>query len=164
LTSNETLLDSLLARRDEERQRSQGAKFLIAEEDARLEENRNGRMRWYLHPDLPGACINSMLVYRHEIPPGGRTGLQKIQGNVVSYVVQGSGRSIVNGVEHRWAEGDVIALPPLLHGVTVEHHNDSSEQALLITAEPNLLDAFGVDMGSGFEQVADAPESENASE
>lgn len=157
MTEDRTLLDSLLERRDHERERLQGAKLSIAEEDAILEVNANGTMRWYLHPHVSGACINSMIVYRHEIPPGGSTGKQRVQGNLVSYVVQGSGRTVLDGVEHTWEAGDVIGIPPRLLGVTIQHHNDSDVVAYLITAEPNLIDAFGVDMGSGFEQLEAAP-------
>jgi gentisate 1,2-dioxygenase len=155
--SDATLLDHLFHRRDEERRVRAGARKSVREEDAVLEENRNGRMRWYLHPDLDGSCINCLIVYRHEIPPHSATGLQRAQGNIASYVVSGFGRSVVNGQEHQWKAGDVLGLPPLLNGVTYQHFNESDEEALLITAEPNLIDAFGVDMGSGFEQIEDAP-------
>lgn len=158
MTESGDLLNSLLARRDRERGERERAKLRISAEEAVVETNRNGTMRWYLHPDVPGAAINSTIVYRHEIPPHGATGKQRVQGNVVSFVVQGRGRTVVNGVEHHWEAGDVIGLPPLLDGVVVQHFNDADEEALLITAEPNLVDAFGVDMGSGFEQLEDAPQ------
>lgn len=151
------LLARLLERRDQERAALAGAMLTVPEEQAVLEDSAQGRIRWYLHPDLPGRCIRSTLAYRYEIPPRSATGRQRIQGNVVSFVISGFGRTEVNGVEHPWDAGDVIAIPPLRDGSTVRHFNDSEEEALLITAEPNLLDAFGVDMGSGFEQLEPHP-------
>lgn len=157
-----TFLDQIFARRDEERDRNQRGLILVSEDDALLETNRQGTMRWYLHPDLPGRRIRSTIAYRYEIPPGGATGKQRVQGNIISLVVSGHGRTTVDGVEHEWSAGDVIGLPPRRDGLVVQHFNDSDEVALLMTAEPNYLDAFGVDLGSGFEQIEDAPSTDRS--
>lgn len=154
---DETFFDRVLRRRDREREQRKGGALKISAADAPVETNRHGTMRWYLHPDIPGAAIKSTIVYRYEIPPGGATGKQRHQGNVVSHVVQGHGRTVVDGREHHWAAGDVINLPPLRDGVVYQHFNDSDVEALLITAEPNYLDVFGVDGGSGLEQLEDVP-------
>ena len=127
-----------------------------------MERSPQGVMRWYLHPEIPSGGFTSMIVYRYEIPPGGCTGKQRRQGNMVSFVVQGHGRTVVNGVEHRWDQGDVVALPPLLDGVEYQHFNDSDVEALLITAEPNHLGMLGVDAGCGLEQLATASTWESA--
>jgi gentisate 1,2-dioxygenase len=153
----DTLLDDLIRRRDEQRAQAVGAMHTVALEDAVLEDNEQGRMRWYLHPALEDRCIRSTIVFRYEIPPGSATGLQRFQGNQVSYVISGHGRTLLNGVFHAWEAGDVIALPVLPDGVEVQHFNDSDEVALLLTAEPNFIGAFSVDMGSGFEQLAPRP-------
>lgn len=152
-----TFLDEVFARRDRERARDRAGLINVTEDDALLETNRHATMRWYLHPDLPGRRIRSTIAYRYEIPPGGATGKQRVQGNIISFVVSGHGRTVVDGVEHEWAAGDVIGLPPRRDGLVVQHFNDSDEVAMLMTAEPNYLDAFGVDLGCGFEQIEDAP-------
>lgn len=157
MTDDGTLLGALFARRDRERRERVGSRLSIIEADARYEKNAQGAMRWYLHPDMPGACIDSMIVYRYEIPPHGATGRQRVQGNVVSYVLTGFGHTVVNDVTHDWEAGDVIAFPPLMRGIEFQHFNDSSEEVQLITAEPNLVGVYGVDLGSGFEQLEDAP-------
>lgn len=157
MSETDDLLSRLLERRDRERAALARSMLSVPLEEAVLEENAQGGMRWYLHPDVPGPCIRSMLVYRYEIPPHSATGRQLVQGNIASFVAAGFGRTEVSGVEHPWQAGDVIAIPPLRDGSTVQHFNDSDEEALLITAEPNLLDAFGVDMGSGFEQLEPHP-------
>ena len=152
----QTFLDQIFERRD--RERSAGGVLKVSADDALCETNRQGTMRWYLHPDLPGAAIRSTIVYRYEIPAGGATGKQRVQGNIVSLVISGHGRTVVNGVEHKWSAGDVIGLPPQRDGVVFQHFNESDIEAQIITAEPNLLDAFSVDMGSGFEQIEDVPD------
>jgi gentisate 1,2-dioxygenase len=155
--AGETLLDDLFRRRDEQRAQRAGAMHTVRLEDAVLEDNEQGRMRWYLHPALGDRCIRSTIVFRYEIPPRSATGLQRFQGNQVSYVVSGHGRTLVNGVTHSWETADVIAIPVLPEGVEVQHFNDSDEVALLLAAEPNFIGAFSVDMGSGFEQLAPHP-------
>jgi quercetin dioxygenase-like cupin family protein len=153
-----TLLDDLFRRRDEQRAKLVGAMHTVRLEDTVLEDNEMGRMRWYLHPALEDRCIRSTLVFRYEIPPHSATGLQRFQGNQVSYVVSGHGRTVLNGVSHSWEAGDVIGIPVLPDGVEVQHFNDSDEVAMLLAAEPNFIESFTVDMGSGFEQLAPRPE------
>lgn len=152
-----TLLDRMFEKRDEERVRLAASMVKVTEDEALLEENANATTRWYLHPFLADRCINSMIVYRYEIEPGEETGLQQVQGNVILYVISGAGRTETNGVAHEWEAGDVINLPPLKDGHKVRHINTSDETALLIGAEPNLTEAFGIDLGSGFEQIEARP-------
>ena len=151
-------------RRDEERAVRAEAKLKISAADARVENCPQGVMRWYLHPEIASGGFKSMIVYRYEIPPGGFTGKQHRQGNMVSFVVQGHGHTVVNKAEHRWAAGDVIALPPLLDGVEYQHFNDSDEVALLVTAEPNHLDMLGVEAGCGLDQLSAASTWQQAAE
>jgi quercetin dioxygenase-like cupin family protein len=157
----ETFFDRVLERRDRERTRDRSGTVKISAADALLETNRQGTMRWYQHPDIEGSCMRSSIVYRYEIAPGGGTGKQRVQGNVVSFVIQGSGHTVVNGTSHEWGPGDVIGIPPVQNGIVVQHFNTSDEEAQLITVEPNYYDSFSVDMGSGFEQLEDAPTAES---
>lgn len=155
--SDKTLLDRFIEQRDRDRERLAAASTKVAEEDALFEENAHAPTRWYLHPMLPGRCINSTIVYRYELPPHSMTGLQRVQGNIMMYVISGYGRSEVDGVSHEWEAGDVIAIPPLMNGLRVRHENLSDEVAMLIAAEPNYIETFGVDLGSGFEQLEPRP-------
>lgn len=154
---NATLFDQLLAKRDEQRARREDARLIVREEAAVLETNRHATMRWYVHPSFDDLIDGNTIVYRYEIPPYGSTGRQHRQGNVVSLVLSGHGYTVVNGVQHQWEAGDVIGLPTLPNGIEFQHVNESDEAAMLITAEPNLFDVLGVDMGVGFEQLEDAP-------
>ena len=157
-TASPTLLDALFARRDAERQAHGGKRQVIREEDAILEWNRQGHMRWYMHPDQDDNVIKSLIVYRYEIPPHSRTGKQRSQGNIAAYALSGYGRITVNGTTHDWEARDVIGLPALREGVEMQIFNDSDTEARLIVAQPNFVAIYGVDVGAGFEQLDDAPE------
>ncbi|MEV6925201.1 hypothetical protein AB0M46_11955 [Dactylosporangium sp. NPDC051485] len=157
MTAPTTIFDKLLARRDAERAARTGRKLKISEDEAVLETNRHGTMRWYLYPGSPHAS-NSLIFCRYEIPPGSRTGKQRLQGNLVAFALTGYGRAVVDGKEHAWEATDLIALPPLEEGHEFQVFNDSDEVAKLLVVEPNMIDLFGVDRGSGFEQLEDAPE------
>lgn len=154
--SGDTLLDQLLKRRDEERVTMAGGKVIVREEDALLEENAEGTIRWYMHPEIEGACIKSMIAYRHEIPPHSHSGKQKHQGYVGGYFQAGFGRIVVNGVSHEWEAGDVLGLPSLQEGLVVQFFNDSDDLAKIMCVQPNYIDIYGVDRGSGFEQLEPA--------
>ena len=91
--------------------------------------------------------------------PGSRSGRQQCQGNVVFYVEDGRGYTIVDGTTHKWRKGDVVNLPIKEEGVVYQHFNaDSKAPAVLVGCEPNFMDALGVDRGSGFEELEAAPE------
>jgi hypothetical protein len=50
-------------------------------------------------------------------------------------------------------------LPFRDKGLEYQHYNSDAEHSvLLVAAMPNFFDVFGVDMGSGFEQLDACPE------
>jgi gentisate 1,2-dioxygenase len=107
---------------------------------------------------MPHLATRTLLFYIQELPPRGRSGLQLHQGGRVHYVWEGRGYTIVDGIRHHWETGDIIMLPIKPEGTTHQHVNVEPERpARLLVAEPNFVDSLGVDLGAGFEQVADAP-------
>jgi quercetin dioxygenase-like cupin family protein len=151
--------DAILALRDEQREHRKTAVQVIKESELPLEVNRQGLMRWYLHPEIKDTILSTLMIYSQEIPPGSRSGRFKFQGDQVIYVVEGRGYSLIDGVRHPWKAGDCLNLPLRKAGVVVQHVNPDPEQtAKLIAVEPNLLACASVDRGSGFEQLEDAPE------
>jgi quercetin dioxygenase-like cupin family protein len=83
----------------------------------------------------------------------------KFQGGQVIYVIAGRGYTLLDGVKHPWAAGDVINLPLRRGGIVVQHFNEDPETpARFLAVEPNLFACTSVDRGSGFEQLEDAPE------
>jgi hypothetical protein len=153
------LWDRILALRDEQRaQRANGIQ-VVKEAELPLERNRQGLMRWYLHPDITDTVLSTYLFFSQEIPPGSRTGRLKFQGGQVMYIVEGRGHTVLDGVRHPWKAGDVVNLPLKRNGIVVQHVNDDPERpAKFVACEPNWLACTGVDRGSGFEQLEDAPE------
>jgi hypothetical protein len=151
--------DELLALRDEQRvQRGKGI-AVIKQAGLPQESNRQGLMRWYLHPAIKDTVLNTQIFFEQEIPPGGRSGRIKFQGGQVIMILEGRGYTLVDGVKHAWEEGDVLNLPLRARGIIVQHFNtDPEKPARFVGAEPNWVDCTYVDRGSGFEQLEDAPE------
>lgn len=145
--------------RDRQRARLKTAIQVVPGDELPLECNRQGLMRWYLHPAITDTILSTLLFFEQEIPPGSRSGMMKFQGGQVIYVLEGRGHTLINGVKHSWEGGDVLNLPLLRDGMTVQHVNDDLEAKVrFVAAEPNWFDCVGVDRGCGFEQLSDSPD------
>jgi quercetin dioxygenase-like cupin family protein len=151
--------DELLAMRDSQREHLKTAIQVVKGSELPQEVNRQGLMRWYLHPTINDTILSTLMFFEQEIPPGSRSGRYKFQGEQVIYILEGKGYTLVDGVKHPWAAGDVLNLPVRKPGIIVQHVNeDPNLPAKFVAAEPNLFSCTGVDRGSGFEQIEDAPE------
>jgi hypothetical protein len=151
--------DGLLALRDRQREQRKSSTQLVSEEDLPLEVNRQGLMRWYMHPDITDTVLSTYLFFEQEIPPGSRSGRLKFQGGQVIYILDGKGHTFLDGVKHSWQAGDVINLPIRQGGIVIQHVNDDPNNPVrFIAVEPNWFSCTSVDRGSGFEQLEDAPE------
>lgn len=157
------LWNELFRIRDEQREQLKKSKIVIKYNEIPWEENRHGKMKWYLHPALKDAALRTLNVYLQEIPPGGRTGKVAGPGSLAFYFWEGTGYTIVGGYgkERRcdWEATDVLLLPPApTEPYTYQHFNsDSARPARLLCVSHNLTDLLGVDMGVGFEQLENAP-------
>jgi hypothetical protein len=151
--------DELLALRDRQREQRRSGLQVIKEAELPLETNRQGLMRWYLHPAIKDTALSVLLFYQQEIPPGSRSGRLKFQGGQIMMILDGKGYTVIDGVKHPWKAGDVLNLPLRADGIIVQHFNlDPDKPARFVAAEPNWLECTTVDRGSGFEQLEDAPE------
>jgi hypothetical protein len=149
----------LLALRDRQRADRKGGMQVLKRRDLPLEANRQGFMRWYMHPEIKDTVLSTYMCFEQEIPPSSRSGRVKFQGGQVIYVIAGRGYTLLDGVKHPWAAGDVINLPLRRGGIVVQHFNEDPETpARFLAVEPNLFACTSVDRGSGFEQLEDAPE------
>ncbi len=154
-----TLFDALLRVRDEQREQMKGARVIIQGKSLPLENNPMGHFRWYVHPHMRDVVSRAQMMYVQEIPPGSRSGKQLHQGGRFHYVLEGQGRTIIDGTRHDWEKDDIILLPIKSHGVVHQHFNtDPQNPAKLLVAEPNWVDVWSVDLGSGFEMLEPAPE------
>src|ERR1700722_14872406 len=83
--------DELLALRDRQRAERTNALQVVRGDDLPQEVNRQGLMRWYLHPAIRDTVLSTMMFFEQEIPPGSRSGRLKFQGGQVLMIVEGSG-------------------------------------------------------------------------
>ena len=156
---NRNLFNELIRMRDEQRERMKTAIKVVKGEELPLEKNANGYYRWYIHPSMKDRALNTLMLWVQEIPPGGCTGKQRHQGGRLHLVVEGRGYTVVDGVKHDWERWDYIHLPLKPEGVVFQHFNsDPQKPAKLVVAEPNLVDAIGMDLGINFEQLEPAPD------
>ncbi len=145
--------------RDKQREDFKKAVWLVKGKDIPMENNKQGLMRWYMHPRLDSIVIKSLVIYVQDIPPGSRSGRLKHQGNIAIYIMAGQGYTVIDGTKHYWAKGDVVQIPIRQGGVVFQHFNTDPENiARFVACEPNLIDATGIDRGSGFEQLEDSPD------
>jgi hypothetical protein len=151
--------DELLRMRDEQRADRASAVQLVRGAELPQELNRQGLMRWYMHPAIKDTVLSTLLFFEQELPPGSKSGTYLFQGEQVIYVLEGRGYTTVDGVKHHWEAGDVLNLPVRKKGIIVQHVNeDPDKPAKFVAAEPNFFACTGVDRGSGFEQIDEAPE------
>jgi gentisate 1,2-dioxygenase len=154
----ENLLEWLYQLRDQQRQQQGKGAWLIKGRDLPWEINRQGKMKWFLHPALNGTSIRSMIVFEQEIAPGGRSGAQKTPGGSVLYILEGKGYTLLDGVRHDWQAEDLVNIPIRAQGVVVQHVNaDLRRPVRFVSADLNLVDILGVDRGAALEQIEAAP-------
>jgi gentisate 1,2-dioxygenase len=155
-------LDWLFQLRDEQREQLGKGAWLIRGKDRPWEHNRQGKMKWFMHPALRDTCIQSMLFLEQEIPPGGKTGVQRTPGGACMYIIQGRGYTLLDGERHDWQAEDVVQIPLRRDGVKVQHVNTDLRQSVrFVSAEVNMLDVLGVDRGAALEQIENAPDYES---
>lgn len=151
--------NDLLDLRDRQREQVRTGMSVIKQADLPQEFNRQGVMRWYLHPSIKDTVLSTLMFFEQEIPPGSRSGRLKFQGGQVMMILEGTGYTTIDGVKHPWKTGDVVNLPLRTRGIVVQHFNtDPKEKVRFVATEPNWFACTTVDRGSGFEQIEDAPE------
>jgi quercetin dioxygenase-like cupin family protein len=159
MKQEETLFRKLEILRDEQRRRTETGAVVARGKALPWERTPHGNLKWYMHPAMERNVLQSHVIYVQEIPPQGRSGIQRHPGGMLLYFMQGRGRTILDQEEIAWKAEDLLMLPLRQEGVVFQHINDSAdESALLLTVEPNMIAALGVDRGSRWEQLEPAPE------
>ena len=160
---SENLLEWLYQLRDRQREQQGKGAWLIKGRDLPWEINRQGKMKWFLHPAIDNTAIRSMIVFEQEIAPGGRSGAQKTPGGSVMYILQGKGYTLLDGVRHDWQAEDLVNIPIRAQGVVVQHVNtDPRRPVRFVSADLNLVDMLGVDRGAVLEQIEAAPNQDQS--
>ena len=151
--------DELFALRDLQREQRKNSVQRVEEQELPLENNRQGLIRWYMHPSITDTVISTYFFFEQEIPPGSRSGKLKFQGGQIMLIIEGKGYTMIDGVKYPWEAGDVLNLPLRDNGIIVQHFNsDPDKPAKFVAVEPNWFACLGVDRGCGFEQLEAAPE------
>jgi gentisate 1,2-dioxygenase len=152
--------DQLFEIRDDQREQLRTARPVLKFKETAWEINRQGKMKWYLHPTIRDTAHRAVTAYIQEIPPGSRSGKVRHQGGWGFYIWKGAGYSLISDKRYDWEEEDVVLLPiDAIKGVTFQHFNTSPDNPVLLLAFlPNTVDSLGIDMGIGLEQVEDCPE------
>lgn len=155
-----TLFQQFLDLRDHQREQRQGALTAVRAEQAHHEVSPLGDVKWYMNPFLRDRAINSLIMYEQTISPGGRGARIHFQGGAVVYVISGRGHTVIDGEVFPWEPNAVIQLPLRPDGITYQHVNDDQENPVrLLCAEPNTVDALGIDRGCGFELLEPASDA-----
>ncbi len=151
--------ETLFELRDKDRKNKENALSVIPGAELPWETNRQGIMRWYLHPIMEDTVVNPYMIYVQQIPPGSRSGQVKSQGSQIFYIWKGKGHTVLNEAKYSWETGTVIQIPLRPLGVVYQHFNDDGNNPVwLISVEANTVGALGMDRGSGFEQLQNCPE------
>ena len=72
--------DEILKLRDQQRENRKNGLMVIKGSELPQEINRQGLMRWYLHPAITDTVLNTH-IFEQEIPPGSRSGMLKFQAS-----------------------------------------------------------------------------------
>ena len=125
----EELLGRPLATRDQQREQIRTGLQVVKETELPLESNRQGLMRWYMHPSIKDTFLSTMIFFQQEIPPGSRSGRVKFQGGQVILVLEGKGYK-----RHRRRQAPVgsrrraqpAAAPARHHRAALQHRSRTS--------------------------------------
>ncbi|HZS65481.1 MAG TPA: cupin domain-containing protein [Burkholderiales bacterium] len=95
----------------------------------------------YTHAQTGGPVLPTMSCRVQMIRKGEKTKAKRVTGSSIFHVVQGRGRSLIDGKTFDWEKGDIIALPSW-----AEHNfaNTGTEDAILFSiSDRPVLEALG---------------------
>lgn len=95
----------------------------------------------YTHPQTGGPVMPTISCRVQLLRRGEKLKARRVTGSSVFHVVQGEGRSVIDGTPFEWAKGDIVALPSwALH----EHANTGSGDAILFSiSDRPVIEALG---------------------
>ena len=95
----------------------------------------------YTHALTGGPVLPTMSCRVQMIRKGEKTKAKRVTGSSVFHVVQGRGRSVINGQPFDWEKGDIIALPSWAQHA---HSNTGPEDAILFSiSDRPVLETLG---------------------
>lgn len=145
--------ESVMSRMASRRERAREGRIVIKGAEIPWEENRQGKLGYYLHEDIEDTALQDWRMFAHEVHT--HSGSHIHQGGLVLYVTKGRGHTVVNGEVSEWSEGDLILLPVMPGGCEHQHFNedpdDPSEWIAFVFAPLQFA------TGALFEQVRNSP-------
>ena len=144
-----TRYDWFLSRLPEENRIERENPRVIRAADCAWENTRQGRLKFYLSRWTEVAARGLDLMAQN-IAPGERSGEHRHIFEELLLVVKGRGYDLHDGTQHRWAEGDLICVPPM---IVHQHVNDGTESAQLVSVWPQQP---GHELLGGIEQISNA--------
>lgn len=156
------LWDSYITRAREERARKQEGRSIVSRDELSPELSPLGLLRWYMHPDIEDVVDRALYFFELEIPPGSRSGKLFHQGGIVHLIVEGQGHTVFDGEKYDWEELDVVAIPPKVFGVNIQHFNDGDKPVRMVVTFPNFDSPIGPELGVAMDVVEACPEYEEA--
>lgn len=147
--AGKTRYDWFLTRLAEENRVAREAPRVIRGADGSWEETRQGKLKFYISrwTELAASGLDVMT---QQIDPGERSGEHRHIFEELLLVVRGRGYDLHEGTTHRWEEGDLICVPPM---IAHQHVNDGQEAALLVSVWPRQP---GHELLGGIEQIGNA--------
>jgi len=95
----------------------------------------------YTHAQTGGPVLPTMSCRVQMIRKGEKTKAKRVTGSSVFHVVQGRGRSLINGTAFDWEKGDILALPSWAQH---DFANSGGEDAILFSiSDRPVLEALG---------------------
>jgi quercetin dioxygenase-like cupin family protein len=147
--AGKTRYDWFLSRLADENRIERENPRLIRAADCSWENTRQGRLKYYLSRWTEVAARGLDLMAQ-DIAPSERSGEHRHIFEELLLVVKGRGYDLHDGTQHRWAEGDLICVPPM---IVHQHINDGKESAQLLSVWPQQP---GHELLGGIEQISNA--------
>lgn len=107
------------------RKRAREGRIVIKGSEMPWQENRQGKIGYYLHDEVKDTALQDWRMFAHEIHT--HSGKHTHQGGLVLYVTKGRGYTVVNGEKEEWGVGDLLLLPVLPGGVEHQHFNEDPD-------------------------------------
>lgn len=118
----ENAYEAAIEAQDRVLERGRKGKTLVRDEDRPWEITRQGRIRYFLHPDMyPDTALQEWRVFSQEIRT--QSGKHCHQGGVAIYILEGMGYTVADGKRYDWEKGDLLTLPVKPGGVEHQHFN-----------------------------------------
>jgi quercetin dioxygenase-like cupin family protein len=141
---------------DEVEERAKARKFIHEEELEWITTRQDKRVALLVSSDN-GFVTQGGITMLVEIPVGWRTG-KCSGGEVVMYIMEGEGCSIIDGSRYDWEKGAVVWIP---FGAVYQHYNTGKKTVRFLTGNLIHLERFaGVAKLVQYEDCSNIPEGE----